>query len=424
MRPAFDGLILRPNLLDDLGPAICDGQAVFLHGPPGNGKTLIARRIGRFLNRNGGEIYVPYAVQVDSAIVTVFDPNIHQTTDDAAAADGLLTARQDASLQQRPLTMHEAGHDLRWRRIRRPVVITAGELTLGMLDLRYHSDSGYYAAPSHLKANGGVFVIDDFGRQQVSPQELLNRWILPLAERIDYLTLATGKKFAVPFEQLVIFSTNLDPQELVDDAFLRRIRHKLAVSPPTREQFSGLFESAWRGTWTGVRPRLHRVSLLQPLQLDHPSPPGGAIRKIYWRSSPASVDFEERRPGSHESCSQRLRGDSSATRLQQPVDRCSVSGRRVSYFRNRVCRRSAGSAAHMTASTCIRCSLFSLHLGLCGCVTVEDAPLAARTEPPQPSVLDRVLRRTPPPTDTDPAIDEVSGEPQDPGTPQASPTQN
>lgn len=246
LAPAFDGLVLRPGLLDDLGPAITDGQAILLHGPPGNGKTLYARRIGRFLNSFGGEIYVPYSVLVDSAIVTLFDPNLHQTTDDAEGNDQLLAAIRptDAPVHAVLKEDLEAGADLRWRRIRRPVVVTAGELTLDMLDLRFHADSRYYAGPAHLKANGGVFVIDDFGRQQVSPRDLLNRWILPLAERIDYLTLATGKKFAVPFDQLVVFSTNLNPQELLDDAFLRRIRHKLAVAPPSREQFSELFRRA------------------------------------------------------------------------------------------------------------------------------------------------------------------------------------
>ena len=246
LAPAFDGLVLRPGLLDELGPAICDGQAILLHGPPGNGKTLCARRIGRFLNSFGGEIYVPYAVQVDSAIVTLFDPNLHQTTDDSDAGDRMLAAAPPTDAPATSVLKEglETGPDLRWRRIRRPVVVTAGELTLDMLDLRFHADSRYYAAPAHLKANGGVFVIDDFGRQQVAPRELLNRWILPLAERIDYLTLATGKKFAVPFEQLVVFSTNLNPSEVLDDAFLRRIRHKLAVGPPTREQFSELFRRA------------------------------------------------------------------------------------------------------------------------------------------------------------------------------------
>ena len=248
LRPAFEGLVLRNGLLDELGPAVCDGQAIFLHGPPGNGKTVLARRLGRFLNQFGGEIYVPYAVQADGAIIVVFDPHVHQTTDDAERPMASSAAVSAAELTARTAVREPSGaadatpsktaYDWRWRRIRRPVVVTAGELTLEMLDLCYHSESGYYAAPMHVKANGGVFLIDDFGRQLVSPRELLNRWILPLAERIDYLTLVTGKKFAVPFEQLVIFSTNLAPAELVDDAFLRRIRHKIPVGPPTSDEFA------------------------------------------------------------------------------------------------------------------------------------------------------------------------------------------
>lgn len=221
---AFEGLVLRQGLIDDVGAAVSSGQAIFLYGPPGNGKTVIARRIGRWMNQSGGEIYIPYAVQVDGSIVTLFDPTVHQTTDDAE----LEFAGTD-------------GTDRRWRRIRRPVIVTAGELTLDMLDLRPHQGLHFHAAPAHLKANGGVFLIDDFGRQRVSPRELLNRWILPLAERIDYLTLGTGKKFAVPFEQLIIFSTNLDPSELVDDAFLRRIRHKIEVASPSPQDYAELF---------------------------------------------------------------------------------------------------------------------------------------------------------------------------------------
>jgi Mg-chelatase subunit ChlI len=131
--------------------------------------------------------------------------------------------------------------DPRWVRIRRPVVITGGELNLTMLDLKFNSDSNYYQAPLHVKANGGVFLIDDFGRQLCSPKELLNRWILPLEDRHDYLTLASGKKFEVPFEQLIIFSTNLDPKDLVDDAFLRRIRHKVSIDAPPREIYEKIF---------------------------------------------------------------------------------------------------------------------------------------------------------------------------------------
>jgi len=175
-------------------------------------------------------------VLTDSSVITVFDPTVHQTTDDAEVRDlenGDRTGGGDQFIHDLP--------DVRWRRVRRPVLITGGELTLEMLDLRFHREGNYYTAPLHIKANGGVFLIDDFGRQIVSPRDLLNRWILPLEERIDYLTLATGKKFSVPFEQLIIFSTNLDPRERVDEAFLRRIRHKIRIDPPDREGFTAIF---------------------------------------------------------------------------------------------------------------------------------------------------------------------------------------
>jgi predicted ATPase with chaperone activity len=136
--------------------------------------------------------------------------------------------------------------DARWVRIRRPVIVTGGELNLNMLDLRYNAESNFYQAPLHVKANGGVFLIDDFGRQLCSPRELLNRWILPLEDRHDYLTLASGKKFEVPFEQLTIFSTNLDPKSLVDDAFLRRIRHKVEVEAPPRDIYERIFNAVAR----------------------------------------------------------------------------------------------------------------------------------------------------------------------------------
>src|SRR5439155_19308016 len=133
--------------------------------------------------------------------------------------------------------------DPRWVKVRRPVIVTGGELTLAMLDLRYNAESNFYQAPLHVKANGGIFLIDDFGRQLCSPKELLNRWILPLEDRHDFLTVASGKKFEVPFEQLIIFSTNLDPKDLVDDAFLRRIRHKVEIQAPTREVYVRIFSA-------------------------------------------------------------------------------------------------------------------------------------------------------------------------------------
>ncbi len=228
LRRAFDGLVLRAGLIEELGPAVCSGRSVFLSGPPGNGKTAIARRIGAYLTEHGGEIYVPYALHVDHSVVTVFDPAVHRSTDGDDGERGV-AGEEDSD------------HDRRWRRIRRPVIVTGGELTLAMLDLR-HNDSGrYYTAPLHIKANGGVFLIDDFGRQVIGPRELLNRWILPLEERADFLTLASGRKVCVPFEQLIIFSTNLPVDSLVDEAFLRRIRHKIVVGPPSREDFRAIF---------------------------------------------------------------------------------------------------------------------------------------------------------------------------------------
>jgi hypothetical protein len=241
---AFDGLVIRDGLLDELGPAVCSGRSIFIYGPPGNGKTQVAKGLGRFLNQNGGSIFVPYALLAENSIITVFDPSLHQTADNAGSA-----ASDDpgaATNSDRGRLFRDAGYDLRWRRIRRPVVITGGELTLEMLDLRYNATANYYQAPLHLKANGGVFLIDDFGRQIVSPKALLNRWILPLEERVDYLTLATGKKFSVPFEQLIMFSTNLEPRDLVDDAFLRRIRHKIHIPTPDRELFTDIFRLTCR----------------------------------------------------------------------------------------------------------------------------------------------------------------------------------
>lgn len=242
LRNAFRGVVIGDELLEELGTALCSGCSIFVYGPPGNGKTLVAKRLGRYLNTYGGEIYVPYAIQVDNSIITVFDPVLHQTCDDAELARRGLLPSHPLSPATPPVG--EGTIDLRWRRIQRPVVITGGELTLDMLELQYNRAGNFYAAPLHLKANGGVFLIDDFGRQLVSPRELLNRWIVPLEERIDFLTLATGRKLAVPFEQLIIFSTNLNPRELVDDAFLRRIRNRIRIGAPDEAAFLEIFRLA------------------------------------------------------------------------------------------------------------------------------------------------------------------------------------
>jgi predicted ATPase with chaperone activity len=245
LKLAFQDFILRPGLVDELGPAVCTGRSIFVYGPPGNGKTVIAKGLGRYLNAFGGELYVPYALLAENTIITVFDPVLHQTTDDGELARRGVVPRAAVTAEaSTTVTAPETSIDLRWRRIRRPVIITGGELTLEMLELQHHKVGNFYNAPLHIKANGGVFLIDDFGRQLVSPRDLLNRWIVPLEERIDYLTLATGRKFALPFEQLIIFSTNLDPKDLVDDAFLRRIRYKIRVDPPTRAVFQEIFDAA------------------------------------------------------------------------------------------------------------------------------------------------------------------------------------
>ena len=223
----FSHLVIKDEMFNAFGPAIVSGRSVFIYGPPGNGKTAMARAIGDFMNQAGGAIYVPFAFLAEGSIVTVYDPSLHQVDEnvDHSFID------PDATVKR---LLNSGAVDPRWVRMRRPVIVTGGELTLEMLDLQYNAEAKFYQAPIHFKANGGVFLIDDFGRQIVSPKELLNRWILPLEDRHDFLTVASGKKFQVPFEQLIIFSTNLDPKDLVDDAFLRRIRHKVQVHAPTR----------------------------------------------------------------------------------------------------------------------------------------------------------------------------------------------
>src|SRR5437899_2629330 len=206
------------------------------------------------MNGSGGEIYVPYAFLAENSIITVYDQALHQLSDRTDVDQG-----EDNEATIRRL-LNTGSIDARWVRIRRPVVITGGELNLDMLDLRYNVEANFYQAPLHVKANGGVFLIDDFGRQLVSPKELLNRWILPLEERRDYLTVASGKKFEVPFEQLIIFSTNLDPKDLVDDAFLRRIRHKVAIEAPDRPLYDKTFSSMIQPL--GVNPRAEAVDYL------------------------------------------------------------------------------------------------------------------------------------------------------------------
>ncbi|MGH9310878.1 MAG: ATP-binding protein [Vicinamibacterales bacterium] len=220
----FGELIVNASMMDLLGPAVNSGKSLFLYGKPGNGKTVIAEGIGRAL---GTQMYVPHAIDVDGQVITTFDAVNHQTIESAAESTSVIAA---------------AALDRRWEKIKRPVVVVGGELTLEMLDLTFNPISKFYEAPIQLKANGGVFVVDDFGRQRIPPRDLLNRWIVPLESRVDYLTLHTGRKFEIPFNVLIVFATNLKPESLADEAFLRRIPYKIRAKDPSVDEYCRIFE--------------------------------------------------------------------------------------------------------------------------------------------------------------------------------------
>jgi len=232
MKKALGHLVISETMYGKIGPAVNSGKSIFLYGPPGNGKTTVSEAVGRVIL--GADIWIPYAFDVDGQVIRVFDNVNH---------DVLETAESEQAAQGRS-TPTGVKRDPRWIRIRRPCIIVGGELTLAGLDLIYDNINKYYEAPYQVKANGGMFLIDDFGRQQVRPRDLLNRWIVPLEKGVDYLTLATGRKIEMPFNVLIVFSTNLDPADLVDEAFLRRIRHKIEVGDPSPADFQEIFKRA------------------------------------------------------------------------------------------------------------------------------------------------------------------------------------
>lgn len=221
LRQAFSDLVVSDSLLDQLGPALISQNSIFLYGPSGNGKTSIAERMLRVYR---DAVRIPYAVEVDGQVVSVYDPVVHHAISES----------------------NEGECDPRWVVCQRPCLVVGGELVPSMLELRLDETSGIYAAPLQMKANNGVLIIDDFGRQLMSPRDLLNRWIVPLDRRVDYLTLRYGVKFQIPFELMVVFSTNLDPASLADEAFLRRIHNKILIEPVDGLAFGQIFEAAVR----------------------------------------------------------------------------------------------------------------------------------------------------------------------------------
>jgi len=273
VQKVFEDLIIDMDMIHRLGPAINSGRSIFLYGYPGNGKTAIAERV---CNLMGGNIVIPHAIEVDSQVIKFYDPFYHFPAG--------MSAPKKEEEEKKPaggfsiLKDKKSQYDARWIEIKRPMIMVGGELTMEQLDLIYDRDSKFYEAPFQMKSNGGVLLIDDFGRQQMRPQDLLNRWIVPLEKRVDYLALHTGKKVEIPFEQLIVFSTNIDPADLVDDAFLRRIRYKVEIGDPTEDRYKRIFK-----LFCGFRNVEYREDVIDHMLTNHYKPNNRPLRSCHAR---------------------------------------------------------------------------------------------------------------------------------------------
>ena len=283
MAAGFEGIVMQENVLDQLGAAMNSGRAIIIYGPAGSGKTYIAEHLTSLLS---DVVAIPYAILVDNEIIQMYDPHVHQLMPQVVAPS--------TNLARKP------GTDARWLVCKRPVVITGGELTMETLDLDFDDGTRYYQASPHVKANSGLFVVDDLGRQKVSPQELMNRWIVPLDRGRDYLTLHTGYKFQIPFDVIVVFSSNQDPATMTDEAFLRRLGYKIHIGPLNEEQYRRVFRQVcaelaipFSDTALDYLLQQHHYKENRPLLACYPRDLLGQIRDLaIYESRPPALSIE------------------------------------------------------------------------------------------------------------------------------------